>query len=89
MSDTTDMIELMLVAPDPDGGDQLVDDGEVATLLMQETIEPEAVFDKYEALPNHENSDNPVIKCVLQFVKDSISLLPTKSSLPSSCRIRR
>ena len=88
MSDTTDMIEQMLVAPDADGGDQLVDDGGVATLLIQETIEPEAVFDKYETLPNHENCANPVIKCVLSLVKDSISLVAKKSSLPSSCRKR-
>ena len=70
MSDTTDLIEQMLVAPDADGGDQLVDGGGVATLLIQETIEPEVVFDKDETLPNHENSANPVIKCVLQWVKD-------------------
>ena len=64
MSDKTDLIKQMLVAPDADGGDQLVDDGGVATLLVQETIEPEVVFDKYETLPNRENSANPVIKCV-------------------------
>ena len=56
MSDTTDMIEQMLLAPDADGGDQLVDDGGIATLLIQETIESKAVFDKYETLPNHEDS---------------------------------
>ena len=48
------------------------------TLLVQETIEPEVVFDKYETLPNRENSANPVIKCVLQWVKDSTSLLANK-----------
>ena len=68
----------MPVAPDADGGDQLVDDGGVATLLIQETTEPEAVFDKDETLPNHENSANPVIKCVLQWQKDSISPVANK-----------
>ena len=64
----------MSVAADADRGDQLVDDGGVATLLIQETTEPEVVFDKDGTLPSHENSANPVIKCVLQWVKDSISL---------------
>ena len=58
MSDTTDMIEQMLDAPDAEGGDQFVGDGGVATLLIQETIEQEVVFDKYWTLPNHENSGN-------------------------------
>ena len=35
MSDMTDVTEHMLVAPDADGGDQLVDDGGVVTLLIQ------------------------------------------------------
>ena len=30
MSDSTDMIEQVLIAPDADGGEQLVDDGGVA-----------------------------------------------------------
>ena len=74
MSDVTDLTEHMPVVPDADGGDQLVDDGGVVTLLIQETTETEVVFDKDETLLNHENSANPVIKCVLQWVKDSISL---------------
>ena len=36
------------------------------------------MFDKYETLTNHENSANPVIKCVLQLVKDSISRVGNK-----------
>ena len=36
------------------------------------------MFDKDETLPNHENSTNPVIKCILQCVKDSISLVANK-----------
>ena len=51
MSDATDLIEQRLVAPDADGGDQLVDEGGVATLLKDKT------------LPNHEISANLVIKC--------------------------
>ena len=60
MSDMTDMTEHMPVAADADGGDQLVDDGGVVALLIQETTETEVVFDKGETLPNHENSANPV-----------------------------
>ena len=56
------------MAPDADGGDQLVDDGGVVTLLIQETTETE-VFDQDETLPNHENSANPVNKYVLQWVE--------------------
>ena len=78
MSDMTDLTEHMLVAPDADVGDQLVDDGGVVTLLIQETTETEVVFDKDETFPKHENSANPVIKYVLQCVKDSISLVATK-----------
>ena len=77
-SDTTDLTEQMPVAPDADGGDQLFDDGGAASLLIQETTEPEVVFDKDQTLPNHENSANPVIKCILQWVKDSISLVTNK-----------
>ena len=78
MSDMTDLTEHMLVAPDADGGDQLVDDGGVVTLLEQETTETEVVLDKDETFPNHENSANPVIKYVLQWVKDSVSLVSNK-----------
>ena len=74
MGDTTDLNEQMPVAPDADGGDKLDDDGGVATLLIQETTEPEAVFDKDVTLPNHENSANPVVK----WVKDSLSLVANK-----------
>ena len=73
----SDMTEHMLVAPDADVGDQVVDDGGVVTLLIQETTETEVVFDKDETLPNHENSANPVIKR-LQWVKDYISLVANK-----------
>ena len=74
----THLTEHMLGAPDADGGDQLVDDGGVVTLLIQGTTETEVVFDKDEILPNHENSASPVIKYVLLWVKDSISLVANK-----------
>ena len=75
MSDTTDVTEQMPVAPDADGCDQLVDDGGDATLLIHEGTELQVVLDKDGTLPNPENSSNPMIKCVLQWVKDSISLI--------------
>ena len=77
MSDMTDMTEHRPVAPDADGGDQLVDDGGVVTLLIEEITETEVVFVKDETLPNHEISANPVIK-YLQWVKDKISLVANK-----------
>ena len=78
MGDMTEMIWHMPVAPDADGRDQLVNDGGVVTLLIQGTTDTEVVFDKDETLPNHENSANPVIKYVLQWVKDYISLVANK-----------
>ena len=55
MSDTTDLNEQMPVAPDADGGDQLVDDGGFATLLIQETTEPEAARTGFDGLERHGN----------------------------------
>ena len=68
----------MLTVPGADGCDQLVDDGGDATLLMHKGTELEAAFAKDGTLPDPESTTNPEFKCVLQLVKDSISLDATK-----------
>ena len=78
MSDTTDSTEKMHLTPDADGRDQLVHDGGDATLLIREGTELETMLDNEVTLPDPENSATPVIKCVLQWVKDSISLVAKK-----------
>merc|ERR1711916_285933 len=70
--------EQMLTVPGADGCDQLVDDGGDATLLMHKGTELEAAFAKDGTLPDPESTTNPEFKCVLQLVKDSISLDATK-----------
>merc|ERR1712227_296447 len=49
-----------------------------ATLLMHKGTELEAAFAKDGTLPDPESTTNPEFKCVLQLVKDSISLDATK-----------
>ena len=75
MNDTTNSTEKMHLTPDADGRDQFVNDGAVATLLIHEGTELEIVLDNDGILPDPGNSANPVIKYVLQWVKDSISMV--------------
>jgi len=70
--------EQMLTVPGADGCDQLVDDGGDATLLMHKGTELEAAFAKDGSLPDPESTTNPEFKCVMQLVKDSIQVDPTK-----------
>ena len=78
MSDTTDSTEQMHVTPDADGRDLLVNDGGDATFLIHKGTELEAMLDDAETLLDLENSANLVIKCLLQYMKDSISLVASK-----------
>ena len=78
MSDTTDSTEQMHMTSEADGRDQFVNDGGVATLLIHEGTEMENMLDNDGALPDPGNSANPVIMYVLQWLKDSISLVADK-----------
>merc|ERR1712107_457911 len=80
--------EQMLTVPGADGCDQLVDDGGDATLLMHKGTELEAAFAKDGTLPDPESTTNPEFKCVLQLVKDSISLDATKwTRMAKHCKV--
>merc|ERR1712093_132175 len=59
-------------------GDQLVDDGGDATLLMHKGKEYEEKFAKDGTLPDPNSTTNPEFKCVLTVLKDSIPLDKTK-----------
>merc|ERR1712093_743760 len=59
-------------------GDQLVDDGGDATLLMHKGKEYEEKFAKDGTLPDPDSTTNPEFKCVLTVLKDSIPLDKTK-----------
>ena len=74
MCDTTDSTEQVESAPDADGRCQLVNDGGDATLLLHEGTELESTLGNDGTLSDPENSVNPVIKRVMQWVKASISL---------------
>jgi len=70
--------EQMLTWPGADGPDQIVDDGGDATMLIHKGTEWEAQYAKDKTLPDPASSTNPEFKCVLQIVRDSIPLDPTK-----------
>merc|ERR1712118_647340 len=70
--------EQMLTWPGCDGPDQIVDDGGDATMLIHKGTEWEAQYAKDKTLPDPASTTNPEFKCVLQIVRDSIPLDPTK-----------
>jgi adenosylhomocysteinase len=70
--------EQMLTWAGCDGPDQIVDDGGDATMLIHKGTEWEAQYAKDKTLPDPASSTNPEFKCVLQIVRDSIPLDPTK-----------
>merc|ERR1712038_920441 len=72
--------EQMMTVPGADGCDQLVDDGGDATLLIHKGKEYEGKFAKDGTLPDPASTDNPEFKCILQLLKDSITVDPTKWS---------
>merc|ERR1712232_697843 len=61
-------------------GDQLVDDGGDATLLIHKGKEFEEKFAKDGCLPDPNSTDNAEFKCILQLLKDSIQVDKTKYS---------
>ena len=71
MSDTTDSTEQMQSTPDAGGRGQLVNDSGDATLLLHEGTGLEITLGNDGILPDPENSVNPVIKRVMQWVKAS------------------
>ena len=70
--------EQMLIWPDGEGADLLVDDGGDATLLIHEGVKAEAAFAKDGTLPDPDSTDNPEFKIVMQVIKDGLSKDATK-----------
>merc|ERR1711861_31211 len=70
--------EQMMTVPGKDGCDQLVDDGGDATLLMHKGKEFEEKYAKDKSLPDPASTTNPEFKCVLETIRDSIKVDPTK-----------
>merc|ERR1712127_563650 len=72
--------EQMLTWPGADGPDQIIDDGGDATMLIHKGKEFEEKYAKDKSLPDPDSTTNPEFKCVLQLIKDSIPVNPTKWS---------
>merc|ERR1712144_109742 len=70
--------EQMMTVPGKDGCDQIVDDGGDATMLIHKGREYEATYAKTKELPDPATTTNAEFKCVLQIVRDSIQVGPTK-----------
>merc|ERR1711968_175845 len=70
--------EQMLTWSDSDGPDQIVDDGGDATMLIHKGREYEATYAKTKQLPDPASTTNAEFKCVLQLIRDSIQVDPTK-----------
>merc|ERR1712124_31153 len=70
--------EQMLTWPGADGPDQIVDDGGDATMLIHKGREFEEKYAKDKSLPDPMSTTNAEFKCVLQLVRDSIQVDPTK-----------
>merc|ERR1711878_56008 len=65
----------------------LVDDGGDATLLMHKGKEYEDKFAKGGTLPDPQSTTNPEFKCILQLLKDSIPVDPTKyTRMAAKCK---
>merc|ERR1712164_130646 len=70
--------EQMLTWPGCDGPDQIVDDGGDATMLIHKGKEFEEKYAKDKSLPDPASTSNPEFKCVLETIRDSIKVDPTK-----------
>jgi len=70
--------EQMLTWPGCDGPDQIVDDGGDATMLIHKGREFEEKYAKDKSLPDPMSTTNAEFKIVLQTIRDSIPLDPTK-----------
>lgn len=64
-----DLTEQMLVWPEGDGPDLLVDDGGDATLLIHEGVKAEREFAKLAILPDPETTTNVEFKFILKVLK--------------------
>jgi len=70
--------EQMLTWPGCDGPDLIVDDGGDATMLIHKGREFEEKYAKDKSLPDPASTTNAEFKCVLQLIRDSIQVDPTK-----------
>merc|ERR1719387_1938141 len=79
--------EQMLTWENADGPDQIVDDGGDATMLIHKGKEYEAIYAKSKKLPSQDETTNPEFKCVLQLLRDSIAVDPTKwTRMAANCK---
>merc|ERR1712127_1015952 len=79
--------EQMPTWPGCDGCDLLVDDGGDATMLIHKGRDFEIQYAKDKSLPDPNSTSNPEFKCVLQTIKDSIPLDPTKwTRMAANCK---
>ena len=62
----------MLVWPEGDGPDLLVDDGGDATLLIHEGVKAEREFAKLAILPDPESTTNAEFKLILKVIRRGI-----------------
>merc|ERR1712164_96700 len=60
------------------GTDQMLDDGGDATMLIHKGKEFEEKYAKDKSLPDPMSTTNAEFKCVLQLIRDSIQVDPTK-----------
>lgn len=68
------------------GPDMIVDDGGDATLLIHKGKEFEEKFAADGTLPDPATTDNPEFKCVLQLIRETIAVDPTKwSRMAANC----
>merc|ERR1712242_296217 len=79
--------EQMMTVPGEDGGDQLVDDGGDATLLIHKGKEYEEKFAKDGSLPDPNSTTNAEFKCILQLLKASIQVDKTEyTRMAAKCK---
>lgn len=64
-----DLTEEMLIWPNGDGPDLLVDDGGDATLLIHEGVKAEREFAKLNILPDPESTTNHEFKLILKVIR--------------------
>lgn len=67
-----------LTWPDHDGPTLIVDDGGDATLLIHEGVNAEIVYEKTGTLPDPLQADSEEMRCLLQLLRDTLQLDPTK-----------
>merc|ERR1712242_628123 len=79
--------EQMMTVPGEDGGDQLVDDGGDATLLIHKGKEYEEKFAKDGSLPDPASTWDDEFKCILQLLKASIQVDKTRyTRMAAKCK---